>query len=52
MDFELYYFIPWPLCQKLYDAPRDVWSFTDADTSSGVFIEKGWFDENRQNYGL
>ncbi len=52
MDFELYYFIPWPQCQEIQEtAPREFWSFTDPDTEAGIFVNKEYFDNNPHNYG-
>lgn len=53
IHFELYYFIPWQQCQEIQEtAPRGFWSFTDSDTEAGIFVNKKWLDENRQNYGF
>lgn len=51
--YNTYYLLPWPECQEVQDtAPREFWSFTDADTHTGIFVEKNWFDSNRDKYGL
>ena len=53
MDFDLYYFIPWPKCQKIQDSlSRDFWSFTDPEFPAGIFIDKNWFDKNKKIHGL
>lgn len=53
MDFSLYYFLPWPLCQEVQNtAPREYWSYTDPDMETGIFVEKEWLDNNRKEYGF
>ena len=53
MNFELYYFVPWPKCQKVQDtAPREMFSYTDSDTEAGIFVNKQWLDDNISDYGF
>lgn len=53
ITFSTFYFIPWPFYQKM----MDVISESDFDenfivSENGYFVDKKWFDENRDDYGI
>lgn len=51
VNYSLYYYIPWPDWQKLWDDNSIREELTLAE-AGGLFVEKYWFENNRDNYGL
>lgn len=53
ITFPTFYFIPWPFYQKIMAIVPEI----DFDenfivSEDGYFIDKKWFDDNRDNYGI
>ncbi len=51
VKYQLYYYIPWPECQKLWE-DDSIHKFISLTEDGEVFVDKLWFDKNRDNYGL
>lgn len=51
MNYDQYYFIPWPDSQILLelDPEKENWSYTDPDFPSGAFVSKEWLNELADN---
>lgn len=53
ITFSTFYFIPWPFYQKIMAIVPEI----DFDenfivSEDGYFVDKKWFDDNRDNYGI
>lgn len=58
MKYPIYYDIPWPENQTLMELDSVELDNLEADNTiifsdvHNTFVEKSWFDKNRQKYGL